>query len=73
LAKKRRLPPGLQKRLERNKGLPPGLQTRALPYHLERGLTPLPKGFIRLKVGGDIVILDQKTRVVVDVVYDVEL
>ena len=73
LAKKRSLTPGLQKQLERNKGLPPGLQTRELPYDLERDLTPLPEGFIRLKVGGDVVILDQKTRVVVDVVYDVDL
>lgn len=44
LAKKERLPPGLQKQLVRNGQLPPGLQKKIqpLPPVLERQLTPLP-------------------------------
>jgi len=72
LAKKDKLPPGLQKRIDAGAPLPPGLRGRGLPDELEGILSPLPKGYIRLKVGGDVVIMDQKTRVVVDMVRDIE-
>ena len=71
LAKKQNLPPGLQKHIEKNGQLPPGLQKRSLPVDLERGLSPLPKGYVRVKVGGDVVLMDEKTRVVVDVIWGV--
>ena len=35
LAKKKSLPSGLQKQLEKNGTLPPGLAKRELPYDLE--------------------------------------
>src|ERR1051326_3832533 len=46
LAKKERLPPGLEKQLARNGQLPPGLQKRIqpLPPVLESRLTRLPEG-----------------------------
>ena len=72
LAKKQELPPGLQKHIEKYGELPPGLEGRSLPEDLERALTRLPKGYIRLKVEGDVVLMNEKTRVVFDVVWDVD-
>jgi len=71
LAKKQELPPGLQKHIARYGELPPGLEGRRLPLDLEGGLSRLPAGYIRLRVGGDIVLMNEKTRVVFDVVWDV--
>ncbi|HEX9593198.1 MAG TPA: hypothetical protein VGB12_07630 [bacterium] len=71
LAKKKRLPPGLQKQIVRNGKLPPGLQGSELPGDLERRLSPLPENYMRLKVGTDVVLLDQRTQVVMDVIYAV--
>jgi hypothetical protein len=51
LAKKGKLPPGLQKQLKKNGKLPPGLAKRNLPIELENRLSPMPRGYIRLKVG----------------------
>jgi hypothetical protein len=68
LAKKEKLPPGLAKR----DTLPPGLQGEPLPTELEARLSPLPGAYARVKVGGDIVLMDKKTRVVFDVVYGLD-
>lgn len=72
LAKKDRLPPGLQKQLERNGKLPPGLEKRMLPDELERRLTVLPSRYVRLKIGGDVVLMNQETSIVIDIIYNVE-
>jgi hypothetical protein len=69
LAKKDKLPPGLQKRLDRGQPLPPGLQGRGLASDLEEKLTPLPEGYIYVQIGVEIVIKNVKTEVVMDVVY----
>lgn len=78
--KKKRLPPGLAKRqgglppgLAKRGTLPPGLREESLPVELERKLTPLPSGYIRVRVGHDIVLVDRRTRVVFDVVYDIAI
>jgi hypothetical protein len=71
LAKRDRLPPGLEKQIVRKGTLPPGLAGKPLPGELERKLTPLPDGYVRIRVGGDVVLLDERTRVVMDVIYDV--
>ena len=71
LAKKQELPPGLQKHIARYGELPPGLEGRRLPLDLEGGLSRLPAGYVRLRVGGDVVLMNEKTRVVLDVVWDV--
>lgn len=63
------LPPGLAKR----ETLPPGLQGEPLPVDLERRLTPLPGGYVRQRMGKDIVLLNGRTRVVVDVIWDVAM
>lgn len=72
LAKRRQLPPGLQKRLDRGEPLPPGLERRRLPEELERDLTVLPKGYVRIKIEGSILILNEQTNVVVDVINDID-
>jgi len=71
LAKKKRLPPGLDKQVRRNGELPPGLQRESLPPHLDRRLSKLPEGYIRIIVGTDIVLQNTRTKVVLDVVKDI--
>ncbi len=68
LAKKRCLPPGLQRHVRKYGKLPPGLEGRRLPQALERRLSPLPRGYIRIIVGTEIVLLDSATRVIVDTI-----
>lgn len=71
LAKRNELPPGVQKQIRRNGQLPSGLQGRRLPDDLERHLSPLPANYIRLEVGHDIVLMDQRTRITVDVIKNI--
>ncbi|PKM45287.1 MAG: hypothetical protein CVV05_07940 [Gammaproteobacteria bacterium HGW-Gammaproteobacteria-1] len=73
LAKREQLPPGLQKQVQKNGKLPPGLEGRNLPPELDRQLSPLPKGYVRLEVGTDIVLMDGSTHVIVDVIKDLPL
>ena len=72
LAKKQELPPGLQKQIKKHGELPPGLAGKGLPDTLERTLSRLPEGFVRIKIGGDVVLINEKTRVVFDVVWNVD-
>lgn len=71
LAKRGALPPGLAKQVRKNGELPPGLQARALPAELESRLTRLPEGYVRVVIGGDVVLQNTRTRVVVDVIKDI--
>jgi hypothetical protein len=68
-----KLPPGLQKHLEKNGTLPPGLQKKIEPFpvELERRLPRLPSGYSRVSIGVDVLILDRRTQRVVDIIYDV--
>lgn len=75
---RRRLPPGLAKRrgglppgLAKHEKLPPGLRREPLPEPLARQLSPVPSGYVRVRVGRDIVLLDSRTHVVIDVIYDI--
>lgn len=65
LAKREQLPPGLAKRDR----LPSGLQGEPLPSDLDRRLSPLTPDYVRIRVGGDIVLMERRTRVVVDIAY----
>ena len=60
LAKRDRLPPGLEKQLQRNGTLPPGLQKRVqpLPEACEVQLPRLPREWERVILGGRIILLD---------------
>ena len=51
--------------------LPSGAKSEPLPYELEKKLSPLPSAYVRLRVGGDIVLMDRKTRVLTDVLAGV--
>lgn len=73
LAKRDDLPPGLQKQLVRNGTLPPGLQKKlvALPSDLSRRLPPLPEGMRRVILSGSVILLDDETSRILDLVEDV--
>ncbi len=71
LAKRSSLPPGLQKQVQRRGQLPPGLQGERLPDELEVKLVALPEGYVRVRVGADVVLMNTRTRVIVDVVKDI--
>jgi len=71
LAKKDNLPPGLQKQLEKNGKLPPGIAKRNLPHELEDKLSPLPRGYVRLQVGGDIILMNNGSGVIVEIIHDI--
>ena len=63
------LPPGLQKQLIRNGHLPPGLEKKLYPFpvEVERRLPPIRAGLVRGIIGGNAVIYDKKTRVILDI------
>jgi hypothetical protein len=71
LAKKDRLPPGLEKQLVRRGTLPPGLQKKIQPCppELVRYLPPPPPECANVLIGGHIVLLNRRTNVVVDFVH----
>jgi Ni/Co efflux regulator RcnB len=71
LAKKDRLPPGLERQLELRGTLPLGLRTRiyAVPVDLERELPPPPPNCEHVFIGGHVVLLNRRTFVVVDVFH----
>lgn len=71
LAKREHLPPGLQRHLERHGKLPPGLEKKRLPGDLSKRLSPVPKGYKRLVVGRDVVLVDERTQVIVDILTGV--
>jgi hypothetical protein len=65
------LPPGIAKQVARGKGLPPGIAKQRLPGALERRLSPLPDGYLRVRIGADVVLMDARTQVVLDLVRDI--
>jgi Ni/Co efflux regulator RcnB len=71
LAKKDRLPPGLERQLELRGTLPPGLRGRiyAVPVDLEQELPPPPPDCAHVFIGGHVVLLNRSTFVVVDVFH----
>jgi hypothetical protein len=73
LAKREHLPPGLQKQLERNGKLPPGLQKKIqpLPRVLEVRLSRLPAGRQRIVIGGNVILMDETTSMIVDIIVGV--
>ncbi len=73
LAKRDRLPPGLEKQLRERGTLPPGLQKRfaPLPNDLERQLPRLPAGYRRGVVAGNVILMEEATSVIVDIIRNV--
>ena len=73
LAKREQLPPGLQKQLARNGKLPPGLEKKVhpLPTQLEIRLPRLPDGWRRIVVGGNVILLEQRTGAILDILANI--
>jgi len=71
LAKKDRLPPGLEKQLVLRGKFPPGLESRiyVIPADLQRRLPPPPRDCERVVVGGHIVLRNRQTKIVVDIFH----
>ncbi len=71
LAKKDRLPPGLERQLVIRGTLPPGLEREAypIPVELDRELPPPPPDCERLAIGGHIVLMNRNTKVVLDIFH----
>ena len=69
LAKHGDLPPGLAKQLKRNGHLPPGLEKKIYPFpvELERRLPPLPPDYGRAFIGGNAVIYNKSTSIIIDI------
>ena len=71
LAKRERLPPGLERQLQKNGALPPGLAKRGLPADLERQLPPVKEGYERQIIEDSVIILvDQATGRIADIITD---
>jgi hypothetical protein len=68
-----KLPPGLQKHLEKNGQLPPGLQKRLepLPSALDRRLPSIPEYWERVVVERDVILLDRRTNRILDILENV--
>ncbi len=67
------LPPGLQKKLDRDGKLPPGLQKRLepLPTDLDRRLPRLPEQWERVILERDIILVDRRTNRILDIIENV--
>ncbi len=73
LAKKEHLPPGLEKQLRVRGTLPPGLQKKLhpLPLELEHKLRRVPTGYRRVVIFGNVILMNEKTAVIYDIIRDV--
>lgn len=71
LAKRDRLPPGLERQLVLRGHLPPGLEKRMhrCPEDLERELPPPPPECEHVIIGGHIVLWNRHTNIVVDIIH----
>lgn len=72
LAKKGKVPPGHAYRFRVNQPLPPDAVWYYLPQNVERRLSRLPEGYVRITFGGDVAIMNVRTRVIVDLIEDVD-
>ena len=71
--KKKGLPPGIARNLQRGKPLPPGIAKQVLPAGLIHLLPPPPHGFERVVLSGKILLVEVATQVIHDVLEDVIL
>jgi hypothetical protein len=71
LAKKDRLPPGLERQLVVRGTLPPGLRGYMHPCPIEvvRYLPPAPVGYMHTVIGGNIVLVNKSNFLVMDVFH----
>jgi len=69
----KRIPPGHQKHLKRkfkrHHEVPRHVHYTRLPYDLERRLSPLPRDYIRIRIGDEIGIMNVRTRIIYDAMW----
>jgi hypothetical protein len=51
--------------------VPQGVTTRPLPYALDHQLPPLPPGYARLILGRDVVLVERRSRTILDIMREV--
>lgn len=75
LAKRESLPPGLQRQLRVNGHLPPGLQARVVwfPRDLDERLGPVPFGYRRCWIGGNVMVVNPKTFAILEIVQGISI
>jgi hypothetical protein len=68
-----KLPPGLQKHLEKNGTLPPGLQKRLepLPSDLNARLPRLPDYWERVILDRDVILVDRRSNTILDILENI--
>jgi hypothetical protein len=68
-----KLPPGLQKHIQKNGTLPPGLQKRLepLPVDLDRRLPRLPNYWERVILERDVILVDRRNNRILDIIENV--
>jgi hypothetical protein len=73
LAKREKLPPGLERQLKERGKLPPGLQKKIqpLPPELDKQLRVLPTGWRRVVIAGNVIMMNEKTAVAYDILRNV--
>lgn len=73
LLRREQLPPSLQRQLAKDGKFPPGLESRLqpLPVVLEGTLPKLPEGNRRILVGDNVILLDETTLSIVDIIAGV--
>lgn len=71
LAKRDRLPPGLERQLVVRGTLPPGLRVKMhpCPVEVERYLPPPPVGYVHTVIGGNIVLVNRSNFMIMDVFH----
>jgi hypothetical protein len=65
------MPPGHAKQLARNGTLPPGIAKKQLPGDLIGRLPPVPRGYDRVIIGSDVVLVQVSTNTIVDIIQGV--
>jgi len=69
--KRHKVPPEYTQRYHRYKALPNQYRPQPISRDLNRRLTPLPKGYSRVMIGKDMAIMNQRTRVLSDIMWQV--
>ncbi|MDP7398078.1 MAG: hypothetical protein QGF67_02290 [Lentisphaeria bacterium] len=60
------LPLEIERQVKKGYVVPKKARTRSLPRKLERQLSHLPRGYKRLKAGTDVIIINTRTKIIVD-------
>ncbi|HMM47957.1 MAG TPA: hypothetical protein PKC12_08250 [Thiobacillaceae bacterium] len=72
LAKKGKVPPGHAYKMQRHRSIPADVRWERLPGDVERRLSRLPSGYARVAIGADVAIMNTRTRVVVDLLENLD-